>query len=250
VIQQSLADRPHGKYVNLAVFDEPFEGIPMHPPRATLEWMDWRGEPVFTLIADAATSALANTNAQPSEWVPARARTKHDTGEPDQRLAAAFEAMPELHTLTTPVAAFEFSVSLIERLVPAEAISVCLYDIDTHEYRFVTLTGSGATERKASAIPASVGLFGEATQQSRPLVVVPNASRAARFDPAIDGRLGLEAREIVYLPLRRQHHPLGMLQLINRCAPEGRFHESDLAVLHYIAAQLTEFLVTRRSLSH
>lgn len=249
VIQRALEGRPQGKYVTLALFDQPFEGVPMRPPLATLEWMDWRGDPVFTHATDLAEAPRPLVGAPPANTTTATGRRAEGT-DADHRLSSAFEAMPDLHAQPTPVAAFAFAVALLERLVPVEAISACLYDIDTHEFRFVSLTGPGAEERRASAVPASAGLFGEAAQKSRDVLLVRDAARAAQFDPAVDGRVGLEAREVVYLPLRRQQQHLGMLQLINRRHARPHFTDTDLAILHYVASQLTEFLLTRRSVIH
>ena len=62
-----------------------------------------------------------------------------------------------------------------------------------------------------------------------------------------DGREGLDAKTLAYLPVRFSGQLLGMMQLINRDHERG-FSASDIAVLSYVTAQLAEFLATRRSL--
>jgi hypothetical protein len=49
-----IADRPKGKFIQLAVFDHVFEKRPLRPPIATLAWKDWRGDPVVQFPGDGA----------------------------------------------------------------------------------------------------------------------------------------------------------------------------------------------------
>lgn len=168
------------------------------------------------------------------------------SSEPDLRLATAFEAITDLYLLTTPLSGLQFAVELLERLVPCEAISGCLYDADTNEFRFVALSGAGAVERKASAIRASSGLFGAA--QRREVLLVSDVREEPRYNAAIDGRPGLGTRDIAYVPVRHQGQLLGMLQLINASSEAG-FAQGDVPVLTYVAAQLGEFLANCRALT-
>ncbi|HEY6722798.1 MAG TPA: hypothetical protein VI197_02170 [Polyangiaceae bacterium] len=46
-IANEIAERPKGKFVQVAVFDHVFGQKPLRPPLATLVWKDWRGEPVL-----------------------------------------------------------------------------------------------------------------------------------------------------------------------------------------------------------
>ncbi len=46
-VSSSLATRPPGKFVQLAVFDHVFEERPASKPLVTLAWKDWRGDPVL-----------------------------------------------------------------------------------------------------------------------------------------------------------------------------------------------------------
>lgn len=178
-------------------------------------------------------------------------RHADDTGrhsEPDTRLAAAFESVAELHLLATPIAGLEFTLDLLGQLVPCEAISGCLYDIDTDEFRFVALSGPGAMQRKASAISSSAGLFGVAHRERREVLVIPDVNEERRFNPNADGRPGLSAHNLAYVPVRQHGQLLGMLQLINRDRAKG-FSQSDVSVLSYVAGQLGEFLSNCRALT-
>jgi len=173
--------------------------------------------------------------------------TREPTGEVDNRLANAFEAMPDLYFLPTPLAGLEFTIELITRFVPSEAISACLYDINTDEFRFVALSGPGAAARRASAIASQAGLFGAAKRNTGEALVVADGPADSRFDPQIDGREGLQVHSLAYVPMRVGGHLLGMLQLINRSGEHG-FTPADIAVLGYVSTQVCEFLISRRSI--
>ena len=77
--------------------------------------------------------------------------------------------------------------------------------------------------------------------------MIGDATAEPRYSPEVDGRDGVEARTLVYLPLRHGTHLLGMVQLINRQRESG-FSVSDVAILTYVTAQLTEMLASRRNM--
>lgn len=211
--------------------------------------------PTFKAPIDSVWPPISSANSVSSwpalpaspETFPAATSTREPTGEVDHRLAAAFEAMPELYFLSTPVAGLEFTIELLTTLVPCEAVSGCLYDINTDEFRFVALSGAGAAVRRASAVASQAGLFGAAKRAPAEALVVAKPAEDARFDAQVDGREGLEVRSLVYVPVRFGGQLLGMLQLINRTKDAG-FTPADVSVLTYVATQLAEFLLSRRSL--
>ncbi|MET0343505.1 MAG: GAF domain-containing protein [Polyangiales bacterium] len=237
-LQHELASRPRGKYVTLAVFDQPPEQAPGRAPLATLEWKDWRGAPLFTAPSSTPASRPPSTPPRPAP---------PEAAEADARLASAFEAMHDLHFTTTPLAALELAIDLFERLLPCEAYSGSLYDLDTDEFRHVVLRGPGSPERQASASPAHEGLAGSALEAGDEVVVIHHAARDPRFDAAIDGRVGIEVDELAYVPLRQHGQLFGLLQLINRSGATA-FSEADVAVLSYVAGQLSRFFAARRGI--
>jgi GAF domain-containing protein len=176
---------------------------------------------------------------------PARGRGRTATDEQDARLVKAFEASQDLFFLSTPVEGLEFATRLLKELVPYEAASACLYDINTDEFRFVTLDGAGAEQRQGEAVPNNVGILGTASRRIAEALIVEDATMDERFDPGVDGRVGLEARSLLYMPVNHQGRLLGMLQLINR---DGRpsFSTADGDVVAYVAKQLGEFLHQHR----
>jgi hypothetical protein len=174
-------------------------------------------------------------------------RDGNGTGDQDKRLAIAFEASQDLYFMSTPVEGLDFAVKLLQELVPSEALSACLYDINTDEFRFVAVVGVGAEERRAVAVPSTLGLFCATVRSGLDSLVVKDVAAEPRYDPVSDGRTGLAPRNMAFLPLHKADHLLGMLQLINRRDPRG-FSEGDLAVASYVAHQVTEFLRAKRGL--
>jgi hypothetical protein len=180
--------------------------------------------------------------------IPANQQNKPDnTGEQDLRLAVAFEATQDLYFLNTPADGLDFAVRLLSELIPAEAVSGCIYDINTDEFRFVAVTGTGATERRARAVRGNTGLFAAAARSGLDLLIIRDIANEPRYEPDTDGRADLIANNMAFFVLHRGGQLFGMLQIINREGPHG-FRESDIAVGGYVANQVTAFLREKRGL--
>ena len=164
-----------------------------------------------------------------------------NTDEHDARLAHAFEAAQDLLFLQTPLEGMEFVIRLLTELIPTEAASGCLYDIDTDELRFVTVAGPGGDGRQGVAIPRRSGLMGVATTHEGLALRVDELSDDPRFRAAIDGRDGVAARNALYLALSHQGRLLGVIQLLNR-ENRNAFTESDANLLSYVGRQAAAFL--------
>lgn len=223
-LQQDLQPLPRGKLINLAVFDHRWRDAPQRPPVIVLEWRDWRDEVIVDYPAAARVSSIPPSAAAPH----------------DDRLADVFEALEALPQLHSAAEGLDFAVRLLERTIPAEATSACLYDINTDELRFVAVSGSGASEMQGRAVPRASGLFGEAVRIEHHSSVFDLASTPG-FDPATEGRAGLEPRNELLRPVAREHQLLGMLQLINRKGADT-FTAQDVSVINYVAERLAEFL--------
>jgi hypothetical protein len=210
------------------------------PAVAPDPWLPLPG-PAAPPVATVPLASAAATTRDP--WSPLESR--EPTGDQDRRLAVAFETAQDLYFLATPVDGLEFAVKLLGELVPCEAVGGAIYDINADVFRFVAVSGPGAAELRAEAVPSSAGLLAAAVRSGRESLVVNELEGDARFDAAADGRVGLEARSLAYLPLQKKDHLLGMLQLINRHGDRG-FSEADIAVASYVAGQLADFLQARR----
>ncbi|MEM9192969.1 MAG: GAF domain-containing protein [Myxococcota bacterium] len=153
----------------------------------------------------------------------------------------AFEASQDLLFLQTPLEAMEFIVRLLQELIPVEAASACLYDIDTNEFRFVCAEGPGGEERRGEAVPGALGLMGRSAETEDLALRVDSPQDEEFFDPGIDGRVGVEPNSLLYMPLSRAGRLLGVLQLINR-QRRGAFTQADVDLIQYVGGQAAQFL--------
>jgi GAF domain-containing protein len=227
-LQEQIKDSGRGRFINLAAFDHRWVDQPERPPLVVLEWRDWRGEPIVDYPAAEHRSQSPRANA-----------------EPDDRLASVFEALHELPHMQTPHEAMELGLSVLESTVGAEAMSGCLYDINTDEMRFVAMTGPGAEQRRGTALPLTQGIFSRAARDEHAALVVQDLSEAPDFDPERDGREGLVAENLLFRPVAHEGRLLGMLQLINRSS--GYFSAADVHLVSYIADRLAEYLHQART---
>lgn len=261
-VQATLAHLSRGRFVMLAAFDHAWTEAPERPPVAVLEWKDWRGGPVIRFpLAEAFPFAQEKRRATPTPPPPA-ARPPIELTKPsvtsageDARIAQAFEATQDLFMLRSPAEGMEFVAQLLEELVPAEAITGALYDIDRDEFRFVALRGIAAADRKGEAVSARAGLFGAAVER-RSTLVIGDLMGDDRFDDAHESRPGLVPRDAIYVPLEKSSRLLGMLQILNRRGrgagadgdgARGAFSDVDVEVATYLGRQLSEFLLSARA---
>jgi len=264
-LQAELSDAPDGKFINLAAFDHDWEGRPSRPPVVTVEWKDWRGDAVIARPLDqmrasrpvapqpvpsvplpsvALPEAPPPASASPVSTLGGR-RRRTATDEHDARLAKAFEACQDLFFLGSAAEALHFTTRLLLELAPSEAISGCLYDINTDEFRFVSVHGPGAEVRQGEAVPADAGIMGVAAHAHAGPMLVADARQDSRYDPGVDGRVGVEILGICYLPLEHQGRLLGMVQAINRQHEPG-FTQKDADLFSYVGKQAAEFLFRAR----
>jgi hypothetical protein len=228
-LQRTLDGRPRGRFVNLAVFDHRWRDVPERPPVIALEWRDWRGDAVVDYPAAARVSSLPP---------PSRPHDDH--------LPEVFEALGELARLHTPAEGLDFAVRLLGRVIPSEAISACLYDINTDELRFVALSGTAASSMQGQAVQRAAGLFGQAARSESKSSIFADVLVEPAFNPQVDSRPGLDARNVLLRPLAHERQLLGMLQLINRSGA-GAFSAEDVNAINYVADRLAEFLQRARA---
>src|SRR6185312_9296732 len=90
-VQSTIVSAPPGKYVNLAMFDQVFEGRPPVLPLVILSWKDWQGEPVQSFPRRGKIPAGPTQNS--SHMAPAAA----------QAMAAAAPAFPPRPSQAIPI---------------------------------------------------------------------------------------------------------------------------------------------------
>jgi GAF domain-containing protein len=157
-----------------------------------------------------------------------------------------FHDLAALSSLVAPVQALDLAVSVLARMVPCEAVTAALYDINTDELRFVSVYGPGADAVQGKAVPRSSGLLGQALRDELRPSLFGDVLVESAFDPEVDGRPGLDARSMLLCPISNEGHLLGALQLINRTGSRV-FGQGDASVLGYVAERLSEFLSVARS---
>lgn len=236
-MQEALQGQKRGKLINLAAFDHRWADAPERPPVVTLQWRDWKGEVLVDFPAariesppPRAPSAPHSTPRSPISEAPVH----------DDRLDEVFQGLAELSRLQTPVDGLDLAVRLLEHYVPSEALSACLYDINTDELRFVSVLGEGAGDMQGRAVPLASGLLGQALHKERASFFGDVLMEPA-FNPEVDSRPGLDARSMLLCPVVSEGHLLGGLQLINRLHTH-RYNQADANVVSYIAERLGEFL--------
>ena len=177
----------------------------------------------------------------PSASAPAPRRSSGAPPPGDDRLATAFEGLQDLFFLPTPAEGADFVLRLLGELVPCEASAVALYDINTDELRFVAAHGVGADERKGDAVPAQAGILGAAIRLHEACTTVDELGADARFDPGVDGRVGLEATNTAVVGVFASGRLLGAFQLLNRIG-DLEFGAADANLLVYVSNRFGAFL--------
>lgn len=216
-----------GRFVNLAAFDHEWTGRPQRAPIVTLAWKDWRDEVEIAHSEEA--TPYYDSGVVVTTPMPAHAET-------DPRFAEALEALADLPFVASLSDAVGFATRLCHDLLLVEAASGCLVDRTRNEVRVWAATGPGAAEKRGDSFPTGVGLFGAAIESGKCLRV-PQANYDRRFDAGVDGRIGLEVRAALYVPMATSSGPLAVLQLLNPAAHTG-FGAADEELALFIASRV------------
>jgi hypothetical protein len=238
-MQDELKAMKRGKLINLAAFDHRWTDAPERSPVVTLQWRDWKGE----VLVDFPAARIESPRPRvPSGAIaPLRAPASEAPAPHDDRLDEVFQGLAELSRLATPVDGLDLAVRLLEHYVPSEALSACLYDINTDELRFVSVLGSAAAEMQGRAVPLNAGLLGLTFRKEHRASIFSDVLMEPAFSPETDTRPGLDARSMLLCPVISEGHLLGGLQLINRLHTH-RYSQADANLASYIAERLGEFL--------
>ena len=84
-------------------------------------------------------------------------------------------------------------------------------------------------------------------QRGRPgePLLIEDFAHDERFDPGVDGRVGIDPQSMALVAVAYQGRLLGLLQLINRRG-QAQFSRADANLLAYVAEKLGEFLHAAR----
>jgi hypothetical protein len=242
-LQHALQSTRKRKLINLAAFDHRWQDAPERPPIVALQWRDWRGEVNVDYPAARISTPPPRAPSQPLD----QSATASSSTAPahDDRLDEVFQGLAGLSRLKTPVEGLDLVIALLSHYVPSEALSACLYDINTDELRFVSVAGFAANEAQGKAVPRAAGLFGQALRNEHRATSYGDVLLEPAFNPEIDSRPGLDARSMLLCAVSAEGHLLGGLQLINR-AFTHRYDQGDANVVGYVAERLGEFLHASR----
>jgi hypothetical protein len=231
-LRRELEPAPPGKFLNLSVFDHPWEQEPLRPPLVTLQWKDWRGDPQVTFPESAPPKAAAHAPAPPRP---------QPAADDDPRLAHAFDACQDLPFLASTTEAMDFVVRLLGELVACDAVTGMITTSGGDLLQVAAATGSGSEAMQGQSLPAREGLCAAAAASPRGILRVDDATADGRFVAAREGRPGLGVRSVLYATMTRGAGPVGMLQLLNR-HEGGGFTESDAEVAAYVAGAAAEVI--------
>ena len=142
-VQQTINSAATGKLVNLALFNTRFSGRPSQRPLATLNWKDWKGEAVVTVV-EVAPPPAAERSTQPGTEPATPAR----------------EPAPELSTATirmNTAPAIAETPSVVVDLSRTDPGPPPAFPPPSSKKGDTTLLGTGSTPRgaKADAPPVS-----------------------------------------------------------------------------------------------
>ena len=149
------------------------EDAPERPPVITLQWRDWRNEVAVDYPAAARLSSLPpragrRTRRSPRGCVrSARCTCRACARRPKRSISRC---------------------ACSRQMIPAEATSACLYDINTDELRFVALSGTGAAELQGPSRAARRRTVRPGSRAEHHSSIFHDVMVEPLFVPAIDGR--------------------------------------------------------------
>ena len=231
-LRAGLIGKPPGQYVNLAVFDVPFEGKPKTRPRATLSWKDWREAPHVERSKPLSPSTAPSATPKPSA-------PKRRPG--DELLADLFEAVHDLQFVHDASEASELCLALAADRIPCRAGLLHLYDINKRQF-VVTAARGGALSL----------LLQRTSERDAALATAMGFRRAAVFGPEALARFGATLRyevvgvvaSVVVAPAMEHGRFVGALELMDPL-DGSPFTETEASALGYLAQQFAEMVASR-----
>lgn len=113
----------------------------------------------------------------------------------------------------------EKTTNKIRDFFNADEVSVMLYQPESDELLFVTVSGPSAGLLKGLRFPVTAGIAGWALKE-RKLVVENNVQQDSRFYSSIDDHTGMTTRSLIAIPLIHKEHNIGVIEIINAGADD------------------------------
>jgi len=158
-----------------------------------------------------------------------------------KRLERLLEISTSLSSTLDIKQLFDIVLQAITDLTNCEASSILLLDNVSGQLFFAAASGPNPPDDK-TAVPVDASFAGVALRDGKSLVVVDVCSDEKHFAD-ISHFTGLEARNLVAVPLNGKHQPVGAIEAINKIDAEG-FSDQDLVMLETLASQASVAIQT------
>ena len=131
-------------------------------------------------------------------------------------------------------------MEIITESLGAERSTLFLHAPDSGELFSHVAQGDAVGEIR---LPAAAGIAGSVFQSGTP-VIIHDAYRDDRFNPAVDRQTGYRTRNILCSPIRNKGKVIGVTQVLNKL--DGDFDAEDLQLLEALTSQAASALENAR----
>jgi sigma-B regulation protein RsbU (phosphoserine phosphatase) len=135
------------------------------------------------------------------------------------------------------------AVERITRHLDAEGGALFLLDADGAKLRCQACCGD--TEIDGLVLDADQGIIGRCVQTNAGRIV-RDAANDPDFHGGVDGKTGFTTRSILCAPMVVRDERIGAIELVNKRGGDGRFDESDLAILQGLSSSAALAIVNAR----
>jgi hypothetical protein len=279
-IQGGLAAAPAGKLVNLAAFDQMFQGRPPVLPLATLTWKDWATTPPVVSYPRRRAKVVAPPTAAPVSAPPAAAPAPVAVAAPAPvAFPVAVSAPENLVVVTSPVSQPPISQTQKKPPVPKHRIRgdelITVLFESMHDLNFLRDSIEGGDFCLGLALeklPSRIGLVYLYDIDHREFVIVcasgapPDGIVGKRFaetEPALSNAMRKRraillqpeeiaehaphfggAKSVLLAPVMQAGRFLGAIEIADP-ADAAPFSELDANAISYMAEQYAEFVAAR-----
>ncbi len=128
------------------------------------------------------------------------------------------------------------SITYIEEILNAEAVSIWELDEKKNELFFRVLTGEKGQAIKEKRIKVGEGLAGLSAKRKE-IIIENNVSLSPYWRSDFDKKSGFKTKSVLCYPLVIERKLIGVLQVINK--KDGKFGEGDLEFLDAVVPPIT-----------
>ncbi len=128
------------------------------------------------------------------------------------------------------------SITYIEEILNAEAVSIWELDEKKNELFFRVLTGEKGQAIKEKRVKVGEGLAGLSAKKKK-IIIENNVSTSPYWRSDFDKKSGFKTKSVLCYPLVIEKKLIGVLQVINK--KDGEFGEGDLEFLNAVVPPIT-----------